>query len=132
MAEGKLKNILLVEDDPFLANIYKKKFLQAGYNIRTAGAVKPSLELIKKEKPDLIMLDILLIDNLNGYVVLQKVKEDKNLQDIVVVMISNLSDPREKMKAKDSGADEYIIKIEHTPEEVLSIVLDTFKKKFKK
>ena len=44
-------------------------------------------------------------------------------------MLSNFSDPKEKTKAKDLGADEYIIKIENTPEEVLDIIVDTLKKK---
>jgi two-component system KDP operon response regulator KdpE len=125
------KNILLVEDDPFLSNIYKEKLSQSGYKVRNVGAVKPALELIKKEKPDLILLDIMLVGNLNGYVVLEKVKEDKRLQDIIVIILSNLSDPKEKTKAKDLGADEYIVKIENTPEEVLTIISDTFKKKSK-
>jgi PleD family two-component response regulator len=73
----------------------------------------------------------MLIGSLNGYVILEKVKEDQKLQDIIVIMLSNLSDPKEKMKAKDLGADEYIIKIENTPEEVLDIIVDTFKKKSK-
>lgn len=131
MATENLKNILLVEDDPFLSNIYKEKLSQAKYKVRSVGAVKPALELIKEEKPDLILLDIMLIGNLNGYVVLEKVKEDKKLEDIIVIMLSNLSDPKEKMKAKDLGADGYIIKIENTPEDVLKIIADTFKKKTK-
>jgi DNA-binding response OmpR family regulator len=131
MSKEKLQNILLVEDDPFLSNIYKEKLSQAGYKVRSVGAVKPALELIQSEKPDLILLDIMLIGSLNGYVILEKVKEDQKLQDIIVIMLSNLSDPKEKMKAKDLGADEYIIKIENTPEEVLDIIVDTFKKKSK-
>lgn len=131
MATESFKNILLVEDDPFLSNIYKEKLSQVGYKVRNVGAAKPALELIKEEKPDLILLDIMLVGNLNGYVVLEKVKEDKKLEDIIVIMLSNLSDPKEKTKAKDLGADEYIVKIENTPEEVLDIISDTFKKKSK-
>jgi DNA-binding response OmpR family regulator len=129
MSKEELKSILLVEDDPFLSKIYKEKLSQAGYKVRNVGAVKPALELIKEEKPDMILLDILLVGNLNGYVVLEKVKEDKNLQDIIVVMLSNLSDPKEKIKAKDLGADEYIIKIVNTPEDVLETISYIFKKK---
>ena len=127
MTKENSKNILLVEDDPFLSNIYKKKLSQAGYKVRTVGAARPALELIKEKKPDLILLDILLSGNLNGYVVLEKVKGTKDLKDILVVMLSNLSDPKEKDKAKDLGADEYIIKIEKTPEEVLNIISNIFK-----
>ncbi|HKK53987.1 MAG TPA: response regulator [Patescibacteria group bacterium] len=131
MLKEKVKNILLVEDDPFLSNIYKEKLSQAGYKVRNVGAAKGALELIKEEKPDLILLDIMLVGKLNGYVVLEKVKGDKKLQDIIVIMLSNLSAFKEKMKAKNLGADNYILKIENTPEEVLNIIIDTFKKKSK-
>ncbi|MCF7820020.1 MAG: response regulator [Candidatus Pacebacteria bacterium] len=114
--------ILLVEDDPFLANIYEKKFAQAGFKLDKVGAAEPALDIISKNKPDLVLLDILLPGSLDGFAVLQKIKSSPTTENILVIMLSNFSGTEEVKKAKKLGADDYIIKIELTPSEVVDKV----------
>ncbi len=122
MTNQKISKILLVEDDPFLANIYERKFTQAGYEISKVAAAEPALNMISKFKPDLVLLDILLPGELDGFDVLEKIKKNKVSEDIFVIMLSNFSGGEEVKKAKDLGADDYIIKIELTPNEVVEKV----------
>ena len=122
MKSQKPIRILLVEDDPFLANIYERKFVQAGFEIDKVASAEPALDIISKSKPDLILLDILLPGNLDGFDILRKIKEKPTTRDIFVVMLSNFSGGEEVKKAKKLGADDYIIKIELTPNEVVEKV----------
>ncbi len=120
--------IILVEDDLFLAKMYEKKFNQAGFDLKVFASAEPAIKEIKKTKPDLVLLDILLPGKLNGFAILKSMKEDKETKDILVIMLSNFSGDQEVKKAKEMGADDYIIKIELTPSEVIEKVKKMLKK----
>lgn len=119
MSNKKRTKILLVEDDPFLSSIYERKFIQVGYEVNKVASAEPALSMISKFKPDLVLLDILLPGELSGFDILEKIKKTKSTEDIFVIMLSNFSGSEEVKKAKKLGADDYIIKIELTPNEVV-------------
>lgn len=113
-----MKNILLVEDDPFLADIYTTKFKEAGFQVETAGNGHEAMNKLKEAKPDLLVLDIVLPQS-DGWEVLRQIREDKSLQGLKVVILSNLSQKAEVNKALALGAVKYLIKAHYTPSEIV-------------
>ena len=116
-----MKNILLVEDDPFLIDIYTTKFKEAGFPIEVVSDGAQAVRRIIEKKPDLLLLDIVL-PHLDGWEILEKIREDKDLKDLKVVILSNLGQKSEVDKAFALGATKYLIKAHYTPSEVVKEV----------
>jgi two-component system alkaline phosphatase synthesis response regulator PhoP len=113
-----MKKILIIEDEKILAEMYKEKLEMEGFEVALAFDVKEGIEMAKKEKPDLILLDILLPVE-NGVSFLRKQKEDKEISEIPVIAFSNYDDPRTKKEAMELGVKEYLIKTNYTPSEII-------------
>ncbi len=115
------KKILLIEDDPFLTEIYVTKFEQAGYSVEVAEDGKSGYEKVKEMKPDIVLLDIVL-PNMEGFEVTEKIKNDPEAKDVMVIMLTNLGSDEDIQKANNKGADGYIVKSRYTPSEIVSRV----------
>ena len=113
-----MKKILLVEDDPFLIDIYSTKLEEAGFNVSIAKEGSQVLEMAKKNKPDLILLDIVL-PNVDGWQILKQIKEEPSSKQAKIIILSNLSQKEEVEKGMRLGADRYLIKSDYTPSQVL-------------
>jgi DNA-binding response OmpR family regulator len=111
------KKILLVEDDPFISEMYIMKFEKAGYDCEFASTGKDGLEKARSWKPDLVLLDI-LIPEMDGFEVLSTLKKDTATSHIPVIMLTNLGQKEDIEKGKSLGAAAYIIKAHFTPQEV--------------
>lgn len=116
-----MKKILIVEDEKILAEMYRDKFTRAGFKVISAIEAKEGLASAKKERPDLILLDILL-PNESGIYFLSQLKKDSEIASIPVVAFSNFDDPETKSQAKKLGVKEYVIKTNYTPQEVVEKV----------
>jgi len=121
-----MKRILLIEDDPFIADIYLTKLKETGFEVEIAKDGEKALKQIQKKKPDLLLLDVVL-PNINGWELLRKVKADPKLKDIKVIILSNLEQRVEIEKGLKLGANKYLIKAHYTPSEVIAIVEEAFK-----
>jgi len=119
-----MPNILLVEDDPFLVDIYTTKFKEAGFAIEVAGNGDQAFVKLAEHQPDLLLLDIVL-PHLDGWEILKKIKEEKSLEGLKVVVLSNLGQKQEVDKALELGAAKYLIKAHYTPSEVVEEVKKT-------
>ena len=113
--------ILLVEDDEFLAELYATKLHLEGFDVVIAGDGKKGLRLAKEKMPILILLDIVL-PKMDGFDVLKQLKSDKNLRDIPVILLTNLSQKEEVQKGLKFGAQDYLIKAHFIPSEVVQKV----------
>ncbi|HOX60695.1 MAG TPA: response regulator [Candidatus Magasanikbacteria bacterium] len=111
-------DILLVEDDNFLANIYKTKFEMEGFKISVAMDGDAGLKDAIRKKPDLILLDILLPKR-DGFSVLEELKKDKNTVDIPVILLTNLGQKDDVEKGLQMGAVDYMIKAHFKPSEIV-------------
>ncbi|MEK7202805.1 MAG: response regulator [Patescibacteria group bacterium] len=111
------KTILIVEDDLMISSIYKSKFEMDGFIVVVANNGAEGIELAKKEKPDIIMLDIIL-PQVDGFSVLEKIKKDKQTKLIPVIMLTNLSTEEDAAKGKELGAIDYLIKASLTPKQI--------------
>ena len=117
-----MSKILFVEDDPFIAEIYKKKFESSGFEIMNVTSGKAVLTEAKAQSFDLIMLD-LVIPELSGKEVLKELRTNKAYQkDLKVVIFSNLSSPEDREECLKLGANGFISKTEFSPSEVVSEV----------
>ena len=112
------KKILLIEDEKILAEMYRDKFTQAGFEVFLAFDSKEGLALAKKEKPDLIVLDILLPRE-NGIAFLTRLRKESEISSIPVVAFSNYDDPETKRQAAKLGVKDYLIKTSYTPQEII-------------
>lgn len=113
-----MKKILLIEDEKILAEMYRDKFTRAGFKVFLAFESKEGLVLAKKERPDLIVLDILLPKE-NGISFLTRLRKESEISSIPVVAFSNYDDPETKRQAAKLGAKDYLIKTSYTPQEIV-------------
>ncbi|OGF26873.1 hypothetical protein A2303_02535 [Candidatus Falkowbacteria bacterium RIFOXYB2_FULL_47_14] len=132
------KTILIIEDEKYLSDMYRLKFEHCGFKVMTAGNGQEGLEAARKNKPDLILLD-LIMPVMNGYEVLREFRQDAELKDSKVYIWSNLSQASEIKKGLLAGADGYFVKTNMTPgqlahkvKELLRETKDVPAKKIKK
>lgn len=113
-----MKNILIIEDDEFLRGLISKKFVSESFNIISAIDGTDGIKKAQEEKPNLILLDLVL-PNIDGFEVLTKLKGDSATSSIPIVILSNLGQKEDIDKGMKLGATDYIIKAQFTPEEIV-------------
>lgn len=113
-----MKNILLIEDDPFLIDIYTTKLKGSGFLVEVASQGEEAVIKVKEKPFDLVLLDIVL-PKLDGWEILRQIKAESKLKDLKVIILSNLSQKEEVEKGMNLGADKYLIKAHYTPSEVI-------------
>lgn len=114
--------ILVVEDDPLLSDLVSRKFGAEKINMEYAPTGEIALEFVKKDpKPDLILLDIRL-PGIDGFEVLRQVREDPSTKDIPVVIFSNFGEDADIARAKELGANKFIVKVSLSLDEVVNLV----------
>ncbi len=115
----KKKRVLLIEDDSFISQLYALKFSKTPYEMILARDGEEGIALSKDQKPDLILLDIIL-PKLSGFSVLESFKSDPETKDIPVILLTNLGQQENIQRGMNLGAADYIIKAHHTPQEVIN------------
>jgi DNA-binding response OmpR family regulator len=113
-----MAKILIVEDDKFLRELIAKKLKNKGFDVVEAVDGEEGLKKIKEERPDLVLLDLIL-PGIDGFEVLARVKEDPNLAQIPVIILSNLGQREEVERGLKLGARDYLIKAHFTPGEIV-------------
>ena len=116
-----MKKILLIEDEKILAGMYQEKFIRAGFEVFLAFESEEGLKIAKEEKPDLILLDILLPRE-NGITFLGWLRKDPEVCSTLVVAFSNYDDAETKREAARLGVKDYLIKTSYTPQEIVEKV----------
>ncbi len=115
------KKILWVEDDIFLGGLIGQRLGELGATLFGANDGNNAIALAKKEKPDLILLDILL-PGMNGFDVLKNIKSDPDTKNAKVIIISNLSQKIDIDKGKELGASAYLVKASVSLDEIVDEV----------
>ena len=115
------KRILIIEDEPLIAEIYRKKFLRRGFDAMVATDGVVGLEKIESWKPDALLLDVMM-PRLDGLGVLRRVRENPATKGIPVVMYSNCFSPAIAAEARKLGASHLLSKSETRPGQVLDII----------
>lgn len=113
-----MAKLIIVEDDPFLLSILAEKLKEAGFDIETATDGEDGLKKIKSGNFSLVLLDMVL-PKIDGFKILEELRNDDKLKKIPVMILSNLYDKNNIDKAVLLGAKEYIVKAYNTPEEIV-------------
>lgn len=119
------QKILLVDDDPNIIEVYTAVFTANKMNFETAVSGNQALEILQKQVPDLILLDIMLPD-ISGLDILAKLRNDPKTQATQVWMLTNLGDVETQTKAKELGCNEFLMKALFTPKQVLEKINSFF------
>ena len=113
--------ILLIEDDTFLANMYSTKLSLKGFEVLETSDGKKGLKLAQKNRPDLILLDLVL-PGIDGFEILKTLKENKKTKNIPVIVLTNLGEKEQIEKVLNLGVADYLIKAHFLPGEVVEKV----------
>lgn len=111
------KKILLIEDDPDQVLMYEIELTKSGFLVFTAKNKAVAFDIIKKEHPDLVFLDLLLGPE-KGREILKEIKGDKDMKNTQVVVLSNFNQKDLPATVKKEGALDFINKSEYIPKEV--------------
>lgn len=115
-----MANIIIVEDDLTLANIYKQKLTEGGQEVSIV-ADSDAVATIVAQKPQLVLLDILM-PNVSGLDILREIKNDPASVNIPVLLLTNVAEDASIAKGLEYGAYGYLLKSETTPDQILGRV----------
>lgn len=107
--DGQKKKILLVEDDDTLAEVYRQRLELEGFDVRRSNNGESALSDAVEYRPDLILLDV-MIPNLSGFDVLDILRNSPQSRNVYIIMLTALSQPKDAERAKQLGADDFLVK----------------------
>lgn len=119
-----MKKILIIEDEPALQRAVTQVLEEEGFTVFSSLDGESGIETTKREKPDLILLDLILPKR-DGFAVLKTIKEDKETSHIPIIILSNLGNTEDIERALELGATTYLIKTNYRIEEVLEKIKST-------
>jgi len=125
MADG--KTILIVDDDLTLLEMYQERFKEEGYIVIGASDGEEALKKVQEDKPALVVLDIMM-PKLNGIDVLKRLRANKDTKDVPVIILTALVQEIDKLKDLMGPDDEYLVKSEDMPKDVVNKVNSILKK----
>lgn len=109
--------VLIVEDEPLIARMYQKALSFDDFTVTIAIGGKEGIQKAKEEKPDIILMDIMMPE-MNGIEALEQIRADPEISDIPVVMLTNLSGTHDVELGLSRGANAYWVKKDIKPHEV--------------
>lgn len=122
-----MKKVLIVEDDPHIARIYDIKFKKSQFETLTAADGEEALAMVIEKKPEVMLLDLML-PKLDGFGVLNQLKKKATLmKKMSIIVLSNLGQQVDIDRAKSLGAKEYLVKADHSIQEVVDTVMKYLK-----
>lgn len=120
-----MKKILIIEDDGFLQSLEATKLKKEGYDIVVASTGEEGMRKVEEPGVDMVLLDLILPD-LDGFDILEKIKDTEKLKHIPVIVFSNLSEEKDVKKSKELGANRFMVKSNFTLDELIEHVNKTF------
>ncbi len=115
------KKILLVEDDLILADTYRQRLELEGFDVKEVHNGEEALSVTLDYRPDLILLDVMM-PKITGFDVLDIIRNTPETTNIQVIMLTALSQPKDRERAESLGADEYIVKSQVVIDDVIARV----------
>ncbi len=121
MPNEKKKIVLIAEDDTMISTMYKTKLEASGFEVIQAVNGGDALKIAQAEKPDILLLDIIM-PQLDGFSVMEELGKNDKTKKIPVIFLTNLGTEEDIDKGKKLGAVDYIVKANLTPTEVVEKV----------
>lgn len=119
----KKKKIVLVEDDSLISSILATHLIKEGFDVVVVTDGAQAFERVAAEQPHIVLLDIIL-PGVNGFDILQKLKQDESTKSIPVLILSNLGSQEDIQRGIDLGASGYLVKANSMIEEILKKIQD--------
>jgi hypothetical protein len=116
-----MKKIAIIEDDQAISQMYRMKFENEGYEVETAENGEVGLELIKKMKPDIILLDVMM-PIMNGDEMLEKLRNEPWGKDTKVIILTNIGEQELPKSLSSLDVLDIMMKAELTPRQVAETV----------
>lgn len=113
--------ILIAEDEPAHARVYQLKFEQEGIDVKVVEDGERALEALRKEKPELLLLDMMMPGK-SGFEVLEEIRKDPDLKDTKVVVLSNLGQTKDITQAQKLGVLDYMVKSDYSIHDIVNKV----------
>ncbi|HUI05908.1 MAG TPA: response regulator [Verrucomicrobiae bacterium] len=121
-----MKRVLIIEDDPFVAGLYRSELTEAGFTVDVASTGDSAMELFNSQRPDLVLLDLMLPD-INGLEVLERIRSTADPRDLPVLVFTNAYLGGMVQQAWELGANLVLTKTGHTPKQMVQLIEDTLK-----
>lgn len=121
-----MKKILIIDDDPFILDMYVLKFKEEGFEIESARDGKMGLAKMEEFKPDAVLLDVVM-PVMDGFDIMKKIKALPPPRP-TVLFLTNFGQKDDIERGMQLGADDYIIKAHYTPSEVVAKVREMLEK----
>lgn len=128
MTDASAKHILITEDNHDLSDIYQMKLVSDGYSVATAYDGMEGFDRIKDRMPDLILLDIIM-PKMDGLEFLRRAKKMKELDNVPIIVMTNLGQDEDRTQCEKLGAKKFLIKTEMSIDDLSRIVKETFEGK---
>jgi len=113
-----MRKMIIAEDDPMLQDVYKMKFSNSGFEVFMAENGKKALEIAKKEKIDIVITDSIMPE-MDGVELIKTLRNGEYDKSIQIIMLSNMSEPEDRNKVMQLGANGFIAKSDFTPAELV-------------
>ena len=121
------KRILVVDDEIYIVHILEFSLTMEGYSVLTASDGEEALKLIDSERPDLIVLDIMM-PKIDGYEVCRRLRQDEQFTDLPVILLSAKGRPIDREAGLQAGANDYITK-PFSPRKLLGKISELLERK---
>lgn len=112
-----MPKVLIIEDDELVSRMYTKVLSYEGIEVEMAKSGKAGIDKARETQPDLIFCDVMM-PQMNGIEVLDRLKAQEETKEIPVIMLTNLSGTQDADLAVKKGAAAYLVKSEHRPKEI--------------
>jgi len=123
-----IKKVCIVEDEPMIQEIYKIKLEEEGFRVIVANDGEEGFELIKKELPDIALVDVSM-PKIDGITLIEMLQKDESLLKIPIIVTSNVNDENTLKKAGKLDVKFYLVKSLFTPKDVVRIVREALESK---
>jgi two-component system cell cycle response regulator len=109
MPEEIRKRVLIVDDQPSIIVTLRFQVMNAGYDVLTANSGEAALTIVEEQKPELVLLDVMM-PRMNGWEVCRRIKANPATSNIPVFMVTSLHGDADTTEARNSGANEFLVK----------------------
>lgn len=116
--------ILMFEDDPFIKDIYFKKLAQVGFEIKSFEGYSRVIKLVSEEKPDILLIDLLVPGGIDGFEAIRLLKKDEGTREVPIIIVSNVDNEEQVKRGLTLGAVNYLVKALYDPAELVEFFID--------
>ncbi len=120
--------VLIAEDEETLLDMYTIKLEKEGFEVFGAHDGEEAVKLAKESNPDIILLDIIM-PKIDGFSALEEMRKEKSLDKVPIIMLTNLGQKEDIDKGKEFGANDYLVKANTTPAEVVEKINEVLSRK---